>query len=100
VTANDEFAGFEFADDRTDHHQYLLCLNGGKVIDISPSAVFEGTIADNWTPWLTRRAFSRTASEPTTYSPLCRLSLTRLPACSGPHGGAPTALTIRSQPPR
>ncbi len=45
VTANDEFARFEFAEDLTEHHHHLLCLNCGKVIDITPSAVFERTIA-------------------------------------------------------
>ena len=45
MTADDELARFEFAKDRTEHHHHLLCLNGGAVIDITPSAGFEGTIA-------------------------------------------------------
>jgi Fur family transcriptional regulator, ferric uptake regulator len=43
--ANDEFARFEFAEDLTEHHHHLLCVHCGKVIDITPSAVFEGAIS-------------------------------------------------------
>jgi Fe2+ or Zn2+ uptake regulation protein len=45
VAANDDFARFEFAEDLTEHHHHLLCVSCGKVIDITPSAVFERTIA-------------------------------------------------------
>ncbi len=45
VAANDEFARFELAEDLTEHHHHLLCTSCGKVIDITPSAAFERTIA-------------------------------------------------------
>jgi Fe2+ or Zn2+ uptake regulation protein len=45
VAANDDFARFEFAEDLTEHHHHLLCVSCGKVIDITPSALFERTIA-------------------------------------------------------
>jgi Fur family transcriptional regulator, ferric uptake regulator len=45
VAANDEFARFEFAEDLTEHHHHLLCVHCGKVIDITPSAVFERAIS-------------------------------------------------------
>jgi Fe2+ or Zn2+ uptake regulation protein len=44
VAANDEFARFELTEDLTEHHHHLLCLNCGKVIDITPSAAFERTV--------------------------------------------------------
>ena len=34
VTANDEFTRFELAEDLTEHHHHLLCLNCGKVTDV------------------------------------------------------------------
>jgi Fur family transcriptional regulator, ferric uptake regulator len=45
VAANDEFARFELTEDLTEHHHHLLCVNCGKVIDITPSAAFERTVA-------------------------------------------------------
>jgi Fur family transcriptional regulator, ferric uptake regulator len=45
VAANDEFARFEFAEDLTEHHHHLLCVHCGKVIDITPSAMFERAIS-------------------------------------------------------
>jgi Fe2+ or Zn2+ uptake regulation protein len=45
VAANDDFARFEFAEDLTEHHHHLLCVSCGKVIDITPPAAFERTIA-------------------------------------------------------
>ena len=45
VAANDEFARFELAEDLTEHHHHLLCVNCGKVIDFTPSAAFERTLA-------------------------------------------------------
>ena len=45
VAANDEFARFELAEDLTEHHHHLLCVHCGKVIDITPSAVFERAIS-------------------------------------------------------
>jgi Fur family transcriptional regulator, ferric uptake regulator len=35
VTANDEYTRFELAEDLTEHHHHLLCLNCGKVTDIT-----------------------------------------------------------------
>ena len=35
VTANDEFTRFELAEDLTEHHHHLLCVNCGKVIDVT-----------------------------------------------------------------
>jgi Fur family transcriptional regulator, ferric uptake regulator len=45
VAANDEFGRFELVEDLTEHHHHLLCTNCGKVIDITPPATFERTIA-------------------------------------------------------
>jgi Fur family ferric uptake transcriptional regulator len=44
VAANDEFARFELAEDLTEHHHHLLCVNCGKVIDFTPSASFESHV--------------------------------------------------------
>lgn len=44
VAANDEFARFELAEDLTEHHHHLLCVNCGKVIDFTPSVAFERTV--------------------------------------------------------
>jgi Fur family transcriptional regulator, ferric uptake regulator len=44
VAANDEFARFELAEDLTEHHHHLLCVNCGNVIDVTPSAAFERTV--------------------------------------------------------
>jgi Fur family transcriptional regulator, ferric uptake regulator len=45
VAANDEFARFELTEDLTEHHHHLLCLNCGKVIDVTPSPAFERNVA-------------------------------------------------------
>jgi Fur family transcriptional regulator, ferric uptake regulator len=45
VTANDEFARFELAEDLTEHHHHLLCTGCGKVTDITPPEIFERSIA-------------------------------------------------------
>jgi Fe2+ or Zn2+ uptake regulation protein len=45
VAANDEFARFELAEDLTEHHHHLLCVNCGKVIDVTPTADFERSVA-------------------------------------------------------
>ncbi len=45
VAANDEFGRFELVEDLTEHHHHLLCTTCGKVIDITPPATFERTIA-------------------------------------------------------
>ena len=41
VTASDEFTRFELAEDLTEHHHHLLCVNCGKVIDVTLPASFE-----------------------------------------------------------
>ena len=41
VTANDEFTRFELAEDLTEHHHHLVCVNCGKVIDVTLPAGFE-----------------------------------------------------------
>jgi len=41
VTASDEFTRFELAEDLTEHHHHLLCINCGKVIDVTLPASFE-----------------------------------------------------------
>jgi Fur family transcriptional regulator, ferric uptake regulator len=35
VAASDEFSRFELAEDLTEHHHHLLCLNCGKVTDVT-----------------------------------------------------------------
>ncbi len=45
VTANDEFTRFELAEDLTEHHHHLLCVNCGKVIDVTPPADFEKNVS-------------------------------------------------------
>ena len=41
VTANDEFTRYELAEDLTEHHHHLLCINCGKVTDVTLPADFE-----------------------------------------------------------
>ena len=41
VAANDDFARFELAEDLTEHHHHLHCVECGKVIDVTPTATFE-----------------------------------------------------------
>ena len=41
VTAHDEFTRFELAEDLTEHHHHLLCVNCGTVIDVTLPAAFE-----------------------------------------------------------
>jgi Fe2+ or Zn2+ uptake regulation protein len=41
VTASDEFTRFELAEDLTEHHHHLLCVNCGKVIDVTLPAGLE-----------------------------------------------------------
>jgi Fur family transcriptional regulator, ferric uptake regulator len=45
VTANDEFTRFELAEDLTEHHHHLLCVNCGKVIDVTLPADFEKDVS-------------------------------------------------------
>ncbi|MFZ0664497.1 MAG: Fur family transcriptional regulator [Acidimicrobiales bacterium] len=44
VAAGDEFARFELAEDLTEHHHHLVCINCGRVIDVTPSAEFERNV--------------------------------------------------------
>lgn len=41
VTASDEYTRFELAEDLTEHHHHLLCLNCGKVTDVTLPAGLE-----------------------------------------------------------
>ena len=41
VAAGDEFTRFELAEDLTEHHHHLLCLNCGKVTDVTLPPGFE-----------------------------------------------------------
>jgi Fur family transcriptional regulator, ferric uptake regulator len=45
IVTNDEFARFELAEDLTEHHHHLVCVECGKVIDVTPSAEFEQDVA-------------------------------------------------------
>jgi Fe2+ or Zn2+ uptake regulation protein len=45
IAANDEFARFELAEDLTEHHHHLLCVDCGNVIDATPPAEFERMVA-------------------------------------------------------
>jgi Fe2+ or Zn2+ uptake regulation protein len=44
VTASDEYTRFELAEDLTEHHHHLLCIECGKVIDVTPSTRFERSV--------------------------------------------------------
>lgn len=46
VTANDEFTRFELTEDLTEHHHHLLCVDCGKVIDVTLPADFEQDVAN------------------------------------------------------
>jgi Fur family transcriptional regulator, ferric uptake regulator len=46
VAANDEFGRFELAEDLTEHHHHLLCVECGRVLDVTPSAAFERALAE------------------------------------------------------
>ena len=41
VAASDEFSRFELAEDLTEHHHHLLCMNCGKVTDVALPPGFE-----------------------------------------------------------
>jgi Fe2+ or Zn2+ uptake regulation protein len=45
IAANDEFARFELAEDLTEHHHHLLCVDCGSVIDATPPVAFERMVA-------------------------------------------------------
>lgn len=46
VTASDDFTRFELAEDLTEHHHHLLCVNCGKVIDVTLPDGFEQQLTD------------------------------------------------------
>jgi len=46
VAASDEFTRFELGEDLTGHHHHLVCVNCGKVIDITLSASSEQAISE------------------------------------------------------
>jgi Fur family ferric uptake transcriptional regulator len=46
VTASDEYTRFELAEDLTEHHHHLLCLNCGKVTDVTLPAGLEQQVTD------------------------------------------------------
>lgn len=46
VASNDEFGRFELAEHLTEHHHHLLCVNCGKVMDVTPTASFERSVID------------------------------------------------------
>jgi Fe2+ or Zn2+ uptake regulation protein len=46
VMASDEFTRFELAEDLTEHHHHLLCLNCGKVTDVTFPPGLERSITD------------------------------------------------------
>jgi Fur family transcriptional regulator, ferric uptake regulator len=46
VTASDEYTRFELAEDLTEHHHHLLCVNCGKVTDVTLPAGFEQDVAN------------------------------------------------------
>lgn len=45
VAAGDEFARFELTEDLTEHHHHLVCVECGKVVDVTPSPEFERDVA-------------------------------------------------------
>ncbi|MGH9114330.1 MAG: Fur family transcriptional regulator [Acidimicrobiales bacterium] len=47
ISANDEFARFELAEDLTEHHHHLVCTGCGRVVDITPSRRFERSVASH-----------------------------------------------------
>ena len=46
VTASDEFTRFELAEDLTEHHHHLVCVNCGKVSDVTMPPTFEHQVAE------------------------------------------------------
>ena len=46
VVAHDGFARFELAEDLTEHHHHLLCVDCGKVIDITLAEGTERNVSD------------------------------------------------------
>jgi Fur family transcriptional regulator, ferric uptake regulator len=46
VAANDDFTRFELAEDLTEHHHHLLCINCGKVTDVTLPASLEQQVTE------------------------------------------------------
>jgi Fe2+ or Zn2+ uptake regulation protein len=46
VTASDEFTRFELAEDLTEHHHHLFCVNCGQVTDVTFPPGLERSITD------------------------------------------------------
>lgn len=46
VTAHDEFARFELAEDLTEHHHHLLCVDCGAAIDVTPAPALERAMTE------------------------------------------------------
>ena len=44
LAAGDDFARFELAEDLTEHHHHLVCVDCGRVVDVTPSAEFERSV--------------------------------------------------------
>jgi len=45
VSANDEFSRYELAEELTEHHHHLLCVQCGSVRDVHTTEAFEGAVA-------------------------------------------------------
>lgn len=45
VSGNDEFSRFELAEDLTEHHHHLVCEQCGSVVDFTPPASLERSVA-------------------------------------------------------
>jgi Fur family ferric uptake transcriptional regulator len=72
IAANDEFARFELDEDLTAHHHHLLCVNCGKVTDVTLPVGFEQDVD---------KAISRLADEES-FAPLSH-RLDVLGMCAG-----------------
>lgn len=46
LSAHDDFARFELAEELTEHHHHLLCIQCGRVIDVRASANFERAVTN------------------------------------------------------
>ncbi|HET9058969.1 MAG TPA: Fur family transcriptional regulator [Acidimicrobiales bacterium] len=45
VAANDDYSRYELAEDITEHHHHLVCTRCGRVLDVTPPAGFETSMA-------------------------------------------------------
>ena len=69
VTASDEYTRFELAEDLTEHHHHLLCINCGKVIDVTLPAA-----SNSRQPAPSASSPTPTASRPTATASTCSAS--------------------------